>query len=111
LCASFSGPPTTPTFTGASLGSGTAHSVVNPDATVNYIIKVAPNSTGAGGVVSFGGMFGDIVCDSTLTCAPVAGVNTVGCTPATTSQLGCVQPDGVSVKIVGGLLTAIAGVA
>jgi hypothetical protein len=62
LAGSFSGTPTTPTFTGASLGSGTAFSVVNPDATVNYIIKVAANTTGAGGVVSFGGMFGDIVC-------------------------------------------------
>src|SRR6185312_8077125 len=91
--STFTGTPTTPTFTGASLGSGTAHGVVNPDATVNYMIKVAPNSTGAGGVVSFGGMFGDIVCDSTLTCAPIAGINTVGCTPASTSQLGCVQPD------------------
>ena len=39
-------------------------SVVQPSATTNYIIKVAANSTGAGGVVSFGGMFGDIVCDS-----------------------------------------------
>lgn len=107
--STFTGNPVTPTM--PSLGSGTAHSVVNPDATINYIIKVAPNSTGAGGVVSFGGMFGDIVCDSTLTCAPVASVNTVGCTPATTSQLGCVEPDGVTTNIVGGKLTAIAGVA
>ncbi len=91
--------------------SGSAHSVVNPDATVTYIIKVTPNSTGAGGVVSFGGMFGDIVCASSLTCAPIGSVNTVGCTAATTSQLGCVQPDGVTIKVVGGQLTAIAGVA
>lgn len=109
--STFAGTPTTPTFTGASLGSGTAFSVVNPDKTVNYIIKVTPNSTGAGGVVSFGGMFGDIVCDSTLTCGPIASVNTVACTPASTTQLGCVQPDGVTTKIVGGQLTAIAGVA
>jgi hypothetical protein len=105
----FTGTPVTPTM--PALGSGTAHSVVNPDATVNYIIKVTPNSTGAGGVVSFGGMFGDIVCNSTLTCAPIGSVNTVGCTPATTSQVGCVQPDGVTTTIVGGKLTAIAGVA
>lgn len=108
---SLTGTPVTPTFAGASLGSGTAFSVVNPDATINYIIKVTPNSTGAGGVVSFGGMFGDIICASSLTCAPIGSVNTVGCTPASNTQLGCVQPDGVSTKIVGGLLTAIAGVA
>ncbi len=58
--------------------SGSAFGVVNPDATVNYIIKVTPNNTGAGGVVSFGGMFGDIVCDLTMNCAPVASVNTIG---------------------------------
>jgi hypothetical protein len=107
--SSFAGTPVTPTA--QSLGSGTAHGVVNPDATVNYIIKVAANSTGAGGVVSFGGMFGDIVCDSTLTCAPIGTVNTVGCTPATTSQFGCVEPDGVTTLIAGGKLTAVAGVA
>lgn len=108
--STFAGTPTTPTFTGASLGSGTAHSVVNPDATVNYIIKVAPNSTGAGGVVSIGGMFGDIVCDSTMNCAPVAGVNTIGCATATNSQLGCVKPDGSTITISGGVISSIAPV-
>ena len=86
-------------------------SVVQPSATTNYIIKVAANSTGAGGVVSFGGMFGDIVCNSTLTCAPIGTVNTVGCTPATTSQVGCVEPDGITTLISGGKLVAVAGVA
>jgi Phage Tail Collar Domain len=106
--SSFAGNPITPTFTGAALGSGTAHSIVNPDATVNYMIKVTPNTTGAGGVVSFGGMIGDIVCDSTLTCAPVAGINTVACTAATSSQLGCVEPDGSTIQIIGGKITSFA---
>lgn len=111
VASTFTGNPVTPTFTGNSLGSGTAHSVVNPDATFNYIIKVTPNSTGAGGVVSFGGMFGDIVCASSLTCAPIANVNTVGCTAASTGQIGCVQPDGVTTTIQAGKLVAVTGVA
>lgn len=60
----------TPTFTGVAQGGiGTPISVVQPSITVNYIIKVAPNTSGAGGVVSIGGMFGDIICAATLTCA------------------------------------------
>lgn len=84
---------------------------IQPSIIIYKIIKVKPNSTGAGGVVSIGGMFGDIVCDSTLTCAPVASVNTIGCTAASTSQLGCVQPDGSTTTIVAGKLSAIAGIA
>jgi hypothetical protein len=53
----------------ASGGSGTAFSQVPPTLTVSYIIKVAPNSSGSGGVTSLGGMFGDIVCGAGLTCA------------------------------------------
>lgn len=90
----------------ASGGSGFALGTVQPTLTVNYIIKVAPNTTGGGGVTSFGGMFGDIVCASTLTCAPQANINTVGCTTATTSQLGCVEPDGTTVTISNGVITA-----
>jgi hypothetical protein len=55
--------------TAASGGSGTAFSQVPPTLTVSYIIKVAPNSSGSGGVTSLGGMFGDIVCGAGLTCA------------------------------------------
>jgi hypothetical protein len=50
-------------------GSGTPLSIVQPTITVNYIIKVAPNNSGAGGVVSIGGMFGDVICDMTFLCA------------------------------------------
>jgi len=66
--------------TGASgsTGSDTAFTIVQPTKTVNYIIKVAPNSSGAGGVISVGGMFGDIVCDATFKCEPVSSVNTIG---------------------------------
>lgn len=48
---------------------GNAHAIIQPTLTVNYIIKVAPNSSGAGGVISLGGMFGDIICGANLTCA------------------------------------------
>jgi hypothetical protein len=52
----------------SNLGSGTALAIIQPTLTVNYIIKVAPNASGAGGVVSIGGMFGDIICDATFLC-------------------------------------------
>ena len=98
------------TFTGtAQGGTSTAFSRIQPSSTVNYIIKIAPNSTGAGGVVSFGGMFGDIICGSTLTCAPIGSpaANTVNCTTATSTQIGCVRPDNASITITAGVLTAI----
>ena len=34
---------------------GNAHAIVQPTITINYIIKVMPNTTGAGGVVVPGG--------------------------------------------------------
>lgn len=57
-------------FTGNVQG-GTASglSLVNPGVTANWIIKVKSNSSGAGGVVSIGGMFGDILCGASITCA------------------------------------------
>lgn len=61
---------TTPTFMGIAQGGiSTPLSNIQPTLTVNYIIKVAPNTSGAGGVVSIGGMFGDIICDATFLCA------------------------------------------
>lgn len=50
----------------ASGGSGTpatsaTFGVIQPTLTTNYIIKVAPNTTGAGGVVSLNGLFGDVL--------------------------------------------------
>lgn len=105
----------------ASGGSGTAltptsnaFSVVMPSVTMDWIIKIAPNTTGAGGVTSLGGMFGDIVCASSFVCAPTGSpsVNTIGCAKATVSQLGCVIPDGSTVLITsGGVISAVAGVA
>lgn len=53
----------------SSQGSFTPFAIIQPTMTVNYIIKMAPNTTGAGGVVSIGGMFGDIVCDGSFLCA------------------------------------------
>ena len=73
----------TSTGTTSSLNGGvtqTAIGTVQPSLTINYMIKMAPNSTGAGGVVSLGGMFGDIVCDATFNCSPQGSpaVNTIG---------------------------------
>lgn len=93
-------------------GSGTPISVVQPSLTMNYIIKVAPNTSGAGGVVSIGGMFGDIVCDSTLSCPPLGTTNTIGCTSATPSQYGCVRPDGTTIVVgITGNLSAVGAAA
>ena len=85
----------------------TAFATIQPSLTMDYIIKVAPNTTGAGGVTSFGGMFGDIVCGSALACAPVGTVNTVSCVTATSSLLGCARPDNSTITVSGGVLTAI----
>ena len=61
----------------ASTGSDTAFSVVQPTRTINYIIKVLPNSSGLGGVVSIEGMFGDIICDTTFRCEELTVVDTL----------------------------------
>ena len=53
----------------SSAGGGQAFAILQPMLTVSYIIKVKPNTTGAGGVVSIGGMFGDILCGSNMVCA------------------------------------------
>jgi hypothetical protein len=84
--------------------SSAIFSVIQPSLTMDYIIKVAPNTTGAGGVTSFGGMFGDIVCGQGLTCAPqgAPAVNTASCTTGTTSALGCLSPDGTTITVTGG---------
>lgn len=73
----------------ASGGSGTdavsaGLSVIQPTLTVNYIIKIKANTTGAGGVVSLGGMFGDILCGGGLTCAS----QTISVAPGTGLSIG-----------------------
>lgn len=57
-------------FTTNSTGSGTAFSIVQPSLTLNYIIKITPDtsSTVSTGVTSLGSMTGDIACGSGLTC-------------------------------------------
>jgi hypothetical protein len=62
----------------ANLGNGTAMGVIQPTLAVNYIIKVKANTTGAGGVVSWGGLIGDIATDSSLRAYVVGGVNYAG---------------------------------
>lgn len=79
--ATFSGTPATITVGSASPSAATSANfgVIQPTVTTNYIIKVAPNTSGGGGVTSLGGMFGDIVCGTGLTCAPTGSpaVNTI----------------------------------
>lgn len=74
----FTGTPVTPTFTNSgSSFTGTAQggisvpfSLIQPTQTLNYIIKITPdsNSADASGVTSLGGMTGDIACGSGLLC-------------------------------------------
>ncbi len=70
---------TTTTTVVINAGGGTAQvPTIQPTVTFNYIIKAKPNTSGAGGVVSLGGMFGDIVCDTTFQCAPISTLNIIG---------------------------------
>jgi hypothetical protein len=62
---------TTSSTTGITLnntGSSVAMPLLPPVITGNYIVKVKANTTGLGGVVSIGGMFGDIICGVNITC-------------------------------------------
>ena len=71
--ASNTGSSTLPAMTGTapSGGSGTAFSLVQPSMTLNYIIKVTPDTSVSGlfGVASIGGMQGIIACGAGLVCA------------------------------------------
>lgn len=64
---------TLPSMTGtaASGGSGTAFAIIPPSITMNYIIKVTPDTSVSGlfGVASIGGMQGIITCGIGLTCS------------------------------------------
>lgn len=101
--------------TAASGGSGTAavsanFATIQPSVTMDYIIKIAPNTTGAGGVVSANGLFGDVLWTagtgmSVTTSSPNI---TYSCIPALASVIGCVKPDGVTTTVnSSGTLTAI----
>ena len=62
----------TGTFTGtAQGGTSTPISLVQPSLTLNYVIKVTPDTSVSGlfGVASIGGMQGIIACGAGLTCA------------------------------------------
>jgi len=90
---------TLPEMSGTATTGGASASflTVAPTITVNYIIKMKSNSTGAGGVVSLGGMFGDIVCDATFNCSPQGSpvVNTIGVNKATASNYFSATPNTV----------------
>lgn len=53
----------------AATGGSNLSTLVQPTVVLYYIIKMKPNTTGAGGVVSIGGMFGDVICGASFLCA------------------------------------------
>lgn len=99
--------------TGATSINGLTNTTTNvttipPTSTINYIIKVAANSSGLGGVTSIGGLFGDFTCGTSLTCSTIASVNTINCAIATSSVVGCVKPDGTTITVNGaGVIMAL----
>lgn len=64
------GAATLPAMTGTTPlgGSGTALLTVQPTLVLNYIIKYQTSAGDTSGVISLGGMFGDIVCGTGITC-------------------------------------------
>lgn len=91
----------TAAFTGvAQGGTSTAFSIVQPSMTINYIVKVTPdtNSAEATGVLSLGGMTGVIACGSGLTCtgniiSTLSSALVVGTTTITSGTSGRVLYD------------------
>lgn len=68
----------TPSGTIGNTGNSAPFSIVQPTLVLNYIIKYQSSTPGgAGGVISLGGMTGDILCGAGMTCAS----NTVSITP------------------------------
>lgn len=63
------------TVSNANTGGGTAHTIVQPTLTTNYIIKITGDNGGIG-VTSINGMTGAITCGLGLTCASQE-INTV----------------------------------
>lgn len=82
-------------------GANPAQRTIQPTSTINYIIKTQPFATGLGGVTSFGGMTGDIICGPSMNCRLVSSIPTVDCAAASASQLGCVIPDNSTIKVNG----------
>lgn len=83
---------------------------VQPSLTMDYIIKIAPNTTGAGGVVSANGLFGDVLwlAGTGMSVSTASPNITYSCIPALASVIGCVKPDGVTTTVnASGMLTAI----
>jgi hypothetical protein len=69
--STFTGTPGAPVFTGtAQGGTSTAFAIVQPTMTLNWIIKITPdsNSADASGVTSIQGMTGDIACGTGMLC-------------------------------------------
>ena len=78
-------------FTGTPQGgTSTPFGVMPPSKTVNYIVKVTPdsNSAIASGVTSLGGMTGDIACGTNLTCTGNVISATPGFIPPTPVRAG-----------------------
>lgn len=97
----------------ASGGSGTAlastFTTVQPSITMDYIIKIAPNTTGAGGVVSVNGLFGDVLwlAGSGLSVTTSSPNITYACNVGSSSIPGCLQVDGTTITASGGVISAV----
>lgn len=74
-----------PTFTGTPTGGASApFSLFQPTFTVNYAVKITNGTLPLVGVLSFGGLTGDLLCGAGVTCDP--STNTVSFN-ASTAQL------------------------
>lgn len=101
-------PTITSTLTGtAQGGTSTPFSTVQPSITLNYIIKITPDTTIStlNVVTSIGGMTGDIICGAGTTCSgqtiSVAGAGTgdvIG--PASATDYNIAVFDGITGKII-----------
>ncbi len=96
----------TSTFAGdAQGGASVLISLIQPSITLNYIVKVTPdtNSATASGVTSIEGMTGDIACGSGLLCTG----NIIDVAPTSTSEQVFVNKAAIAgATIDGGVLTA-----
>jgi len=96
-------------------GSGTPVSLLQPTVTLNYVVKVLPDSnlTSTFGVGSIGGMTGIIACGSGVTCAAntisfsFVGVNSiqgmtgdVTCGTGLTCSAGSISANGVNPQVI-----------
>lgn len=65
--------------------------------------------TGSGGGGGGGGGVSQVNTGTGLSGGPITGTGTISCVLATILAPGCVQPDGTTITVVGGVITAVIG--